>query len=315
MVIKKDIKKNNEFKKFLELNSLLKIVSILFILSITVLAVSSIYQSGDTGEQNVIVVSGHGETDVKPDTTKFTISVSEFGKDIKSSQEAATNKINEAIVILKQSGVLDKNIKTLNFNTYPKYSSRTSACVTEVAPDGVLKANVVPSVKTPVVKNTNKSATSSVAKVGVVSSKSIASASCVDRTSEVMGYETNQSIEVKITDINKNPNLAGFLVTAVGVVGVQVGEVVNYIDNLEKTKQIVREQAIQKAKVQARDIALSLGIKLGKITSFSENSSGGYNYPGMMRAKMTESADYASAALPVGENKVSSDVSITYSIK
>jgi uncharacterized protein YggE len=326
MTIKKDIKNTNESKKILELNSLLKFVSILFILSATILAISkiSLDGEGDKGfNQNTITVSGHSEISVKPDTTKFTITVAESAKDIKSSQDAATNKINAAIVILKQNGVLDKNIKTLNFNTYPKYSSRTTSCVT--APTSPVKGKVI----TPVVKAaaTNSDAKEVSAPVAPASAKVVASkvsvavvsapsnSPCVDRTSEIVGYETSQSIEVKITDISKNPDLAGALVAAVGKVGVTVGELTSFVDNVDKTKQSIRNQAIQKAKVQAQDIAESLGVRLGKITSFSENVGDGYPYPMMMSAKMVEVTDSASVNLPVGEDKITSDVSITYSIK
>jgi uncharacterized protein YggE len=329
MAIKKDITKTNESTKILELNSLLKIVSILFILSLTVLTVYYISgeKRGKMADQNLIVVSGHGEMNVKPDTTKFTISVTESGRDVKSSQEATTNKINAAIVILKQNGVLDKNIKTLNFNTYPKYSSKTSACATEpvvIKNKATSVSNTKGAATSTAVKSAAPVAATKVAggKAGVTIAPVLSSVTnpspCVERTSEIVGYETTQSIEVKITDISRNPDLAGVVVSAVGKVGVQTSEVTNFVDNLDKTKQIVRDQAIQKARVQAEDIARSLGVKLGKVTSFSENSNGGYPYPMMMSSKMAEmaeTADSAVANLPVGENKITSDVNVTYSIR
>lgn len=314
MVIKKDVKENFEFKNLLELNSLLKIVSILFILSITVLAIVNIFERKEKGinEQNVIVVTGRGELNVKPDTTKFTISVTESGKDIKSSQDSATNKINAAIVILKQNGVLDKNIKTLNFNTYPKYGTRTANCSVS-SPSAPSVAPVSASTKT-------KAVAIAVPPTAVSSSKTVSGkttiiSNCVDKTSEIVGYETNQSIEVKITDINSNPNLAGILVSAVGKVGVQTSGLTNYVDDLDKTKQIVRELAIQKAKVQAQEIAKALGVKLVKITSFTENSGGGAYPYAMMSSKMVGAESFDSVSLPVGEDKITSDVSVTYSIK
>ncbi|MEI6042178.1 MAG: SIMPL domain-containing protein [bacterium] len=328
MAIKKDVNEVIGMKKFLELNSLLKIVSILFILSITVLATVNIFErkEGDSKNQNQIVVSGHSEINVAPDTTKFTISATESGKDIKSSQDAVTRKINDAILILKQNGVLDKNIKTANFNTYPRYSSRTAACGTtvpstsgavSVGGKGVQSSVVAPSSLTSL--KTPSIATGSAAVNGkaVVSSKAISVPNnCLDKTTEIIGYDTNQSIEVKLVDITRNPSLAGTLVTAIGRVGVQVSDITSYLDSLDKVKETVRDQAIKKAKVQAEIIAGSLGIKLGKITSFSENSGGGSLYP-MMSYKMSSvSADTATgASLPVGEDKISSDVSITYNIK
>ena len=336
MVIKKQLKTDGlEIKKFPELNSILKIVSILFILSITALAIVNIFSEKENklSAQNVITVSGHGEISIKPDTTKFTISVTETGKDMKSSQDAAKTKINNAIAILKQNGIPDKNIKNVNYDTYPKYSSRTSAC------SSASNIKSVPaSISSPALNSSNTSSSGAVkvttvsktnsAKVGVAIAPGIAvppsagvstgsiPANCIDRTSEIIGYETNQSIEVKITDISKNPDLAGILIGAVGAVGVQTSGLTSFIDNIDLSKQYAREQAILKAKAQAEDIADSLDIKLGKITSFSENTNGGgYPYPVMMSEKVAGPADSAPIALPTGETTVTSDVNITYSIR
>ena len=100
-----------------------------------------------------------------------------------------------------------------------------------------------------------------------------------------------------------------------GALGVQTSDVTNFVDNIELSKQYAREQAIQKAKIQADDIADSLGVRLGKITSFSENTNGGYPYPIMMSAKSADNTEVAPVNLPTGETKITSDVTITYSIK
>ncbi|MEI6553720.1 MAG: SIMPL domain-containing protein [bacterium] len=332
MATKKDVKEISEIKKKLELNSLLKIVSILFILSITVLAIVNIFErkEGKEVSQNVITVSGHSELNVKPDTTKFTISVTETGDSVKSSQDAATNKINSAISILRQNGVPDKNIKTLSYNTYPKYSTRTAPCgnpATSVSAPVKGKTPVISnssSVKIPPSSTVSSKTVSGVAttRVNVGSTGSVGVGApagitqvCTDKTSEIIGYETSQVVEVKITDISKSPDLAGTLVSSVGKVGVQVSGLNSYVDNLDMIKQIIRDQAIQKAKIQAKEIAEALGVRLGKVTAFSENSGGGYPYPLMMSAKSVGSADSIAPSLPVGEDLISSDISVSYSIR
>lgn len=314
MATKKDFKESNELKKFLELNSLLKIVSILFILSITVLSIVNIFERKEHGnkeQQNTITITGHGELNVRPDTTKFTISVIESGVDIKTSQNNATTKINEAIAILKENGIAEQNIKTLNFSTYPKYSSRTISC----ASTGVSVPVKGKGVSSPASVGAPTIAPAVVSGKTGVSTANIKATNCVDRISEIVGYETNQSIEVKIKDISKNPELAGILVTAVGKVGVETSGLTNYVDDMDNLKQLARELAIQKAKAQVKDLEIALGVKLGKITSFSENVGGGYPYSMMMSAKTVGASDSAVANLPVGENTVTSDVSITYSIR
>ena len=329
MAIKKDLKEKatkdfDEFKKHHKLGAVLKIALILFILSITASAITNIFDRGEgkMESQNAITVSGHSEMSVSPDTTKFTISVTEEGKDIKSSQEAATNKINSAIAILKQNGVLDKNIKTVNYNTYPKYSTRVAPCGVPVPmPAGVTSVNKGKAVTAANTSSAKAPSTMSVSR-GVASPaiaplppSSVSTSPCTDRTSQIVGYETNQSIEVKITDISKNPDLAGTLISAVGKVGVEASGLMSYVDNLDFIKQNLRDQAIQKAKVQAEDIAKSLDVRLGKVTSFSENSGGGYPIGIMMSAKAMAPADSAIPNLPVGENLITSDVSVSYSIR
>lgn len=318
MATKKDFKESNELKKFLELNSLLKIVSILFILSITVLSIVNIFERKEHGnkeQQNTITITGHGELNVRPDTTKFTISVIESGVDIKTSQNNATTKINAAIAILKENGVADQNIKTLNFSTYPRYSSRAISC----AGAGVSAPASVPAkgkgVSSPASVGAPEIAPAVISGKMGISTSNTKTTNCIDRVSEIVGYDTNQSIEVKIKDISKNPELAGILVTAVGKVGVEASGLSNYVDDMDNIKQLARELAIQKAKAQVKDLEIALGVKLGRITSFSENLGGIYPYPVMMSAKTLESSDSAAANLPVGENTVTSEVTITYSLR
>ena len=294
-------------KKQIDLNSILKVVLIIFILSVTILAITKFDNDGkgfsDQKDQSVITVSGHGEMNVKPDTTKFTISVTGSGKDIKSSQEVVNGKMKLALDILKQKGIEDKNIKTLNYDTYPKYASKSTPC--GVIPMG----SAASSVATPAIYPLPPDNIS-----GGTSGGSAGYVGCINNSSEIVGYETSQSIEVKITNIDKNPDLAGTLITAVGKVGVQTGGLTNFVDNLDQVKQQVRDQAVQKAKAEALNIAKSLGVRLGKVTSFSENS-GGIAYPMMLSAKAVGSADSSVANLPTGENKVSSDVSVSYSVR
>jgi len=87
------------------------------------------------------------------------------------------------------------------------------------------------------------------------------------------------------------------------------------IDNEDSLKDSARKLAIDEAKLKAKNLAKDLGIRLGKITSFSENG----NYPVPMYAKTMTSdtavGASAPAQLPVGENIISSDVTITYEIK
>ena len=126
-------------------------------------------------------------------------------------------------------------------------------------------------------------------------------------------YVVSQTVEVKIRDISK----AGGILSGVGEFGVtDVSGLSFTVDNEEVVKDQARDLAIVDAKTQAKVLAKGLGVKLIKITSFSE----GVNYPnyyGMNKSMALEvsSADAVSAQVPMGENKITSNVSITYEIR
>jgi uncharacterized protein YggE len=79
-------------------------------------------------------------------------------------------------------------------------------------------------------------------------------------------------------------------------------------DNIDDVSAQVRDQAIQDAKSKATELSRSLGIHLGKIVNFEESGNGG---PIMYGKAM--SAD-VNPQVPVGENTVTSQVTITYEV-
>ena len=126
-------------------------------------------------------------------------------------------------------------------------------------------------------------------------------------------YVVSQTVEVKIRDISK----AGEILSGVGEFGVtDVSGLTFTVDNEEVVKDQARDLAITDAKDQAKTLAKSLGVRLVKITNFSENG----NYP--VYYEMNKSmalgmggADAAVPQVPMGENKITSNVSITYEIR
>ena len=85
-------------------------------------------------------------------------------------------------------------------------------------------------------------------------------------------YVVSQTVEVKIRDISK----AGEILSGVGEFGVtDVSGLTFTVDNEDVVKDQARDLAITDAKTQAKTLAKSLGVRLVKITNFSE----GGNYP------------------------------------
>src|SRR3989344_8156349 len=214
--------------------------------------------------QRTIMVSGEGETFAIPDIASFSFSVQESGKTVAEAQEKADKKIEKALASLRNAGIEDKDIKTANYNFYPKYEWEQVVCSALNYPNGPPGKNVLD------------------------------------------GYEVNQTITVKVRDTDK----AGDLVTRVGAIGASSVSGVEFtVDDREKYVAIAREEAISKAKENAKKLADDLGVRLGKMLYFNEN--GAYPGPyygsemggGMGGDMRTMVALPLKADLPVGESR------------
>ena len=88
------------------------------------------------------------------------------------------------------------------------------------------------------------------------------------------------------------------------------------IDDEDGLKAQARKKAIDDAREKAEALAEDLGVRLGRIASFSEG--GGYGAPMYygkdMMAEQSAAGNAVRAELPKGENTISSDVTITYEI-
>ena len=80
------------------------------------------YIGKDVSSPNTISVSGKGEIVAKADIATFTFNVLEESPDVSDAQSRATKKINDIIQFLKNNGTEEKDIKTINYNIYPRYN-------------------------------------------------------------------------------------------------------------------------------------------------------------------------------------------------
>ena len=130
---------------------------------------------------------------------------------------------------------------------------------------------------------------------------------------EIKGYEVIQKFEVKIRDLDKTNEILDRLVTAGAN---NIANVAFTIDEPEKLQAEARVKAIADAKKKARDLEKQLGVNLGKIVNFSENT-GGFPGPYYLEAKNFGQGGVGGGApeIPVGENETVVNVTITYQIK
>ena len=140
---------------------------------------------------------------------------------------------------------------------------------------------------------------------------------CPPGRQTLRGFQVSQTLTVKVRDTEK----AGDLLSGVGSLGASSVSGLSF--ELDKSDQNAKEAearglAIDDAREKAEALAKQLGVSLVRIVGFSENG----NYPMYYaKAEMSMVADGRGGApapapeIPVGENKITSNVSVTYEIK
>lgn len=138
---------------------------------------------------------------------------------------------------------------------------------------------------------------------------------CRGGESVLSGYQVQQSVSVKIRDLEE----VGTILGGLGEMNVQNINGPNFeIDDLDTVKAEAREEAIKEAKDKAKVLAKELGVTLVRVVGFWEDN-GGYGYPVMYESSYAKGGDSMNAApspeIPVGESEISTRVNITYEIR
>ncbi|QQR82171.1 SIMPL domain-containing protein [Candidatus Campbellbacteria bacterium] len=264
---------------------------IVLILFVAVLAINALkenrYIGGGVSASNVIAVSGEGKVFAVPDIAEIGFSVVAEKKTLTEAQTASAEKINAIMTYLKEQGVAEKDIQTANYSANPKYEYRASGTSVPAAASGMSAGSSAGIEMMPVYYP--------------------------PQNQVLVGYEVSQTITVKVRDTEK----VGALVTGIGAKGAtnMYGPTFTIDDEVALQRE-ARQKAIDDAKTKAQQLAKDLGVKLVRIVSFSENG-GGY-YPVMYKGmEATVSSDSASVSpqIPVGQNTITANVSITYEIR
>lgn len=131
-------------------------------------------------------------------------------------------------------------------------------------------------------------------------------------TPKLIGYDVSQTITVKIRDTAAVGKIVDGLGTR-GVTGLSGPEFT--IDNPDAVNAQARAKAINDAREKAQVLASQLGVTLVRVVRFSENGGGGYPMPMYAKDMAVGSAAPATSQLPVGQNKYTSNVTVTYEIR
>lgn len=132
----------------------------------------------------------------------------------------------------------------------------------------------------------------------------------------IVGYEASENISVKVRDTQ---NVSKVLDILAGEKITEVSGPSFEVDNIDKLKNEARDIAIKDAKEKAKTLAKSLGVEIKTIIAFSDDA-GSYT-PVPMMYKTMNAADSMMAGsareanIQTGEQKVTSNVSITFQIE
>ncbi len=131
---------------------------------------------------------------------------------------------------------------------------------------------------------------------------------------EIVSYQVHHTIQVKVRDLDKTDDLLDGVVASGAN---EVGSIYFDIDNKDALAAETRKKAIDDAKEKARVLAKDLGVRLGKIVSFSES---GGPYPIFARTleanKGGFGGDVATAPqVEPGDQEITSTVTVTYEFR
>lgn len=207
--------------------------------------------------QYTITIDGEGKVTATPDVAVVSLGVQSDAKTVKAAQGDNSQKMNDIVKAVKETGVKDADIQTTNYNIYPKYSYNKDTGI-----------------------------------------------------SDIVGYTVSQSVTVKVRNLD---SVGGILFKAGELGANQVGGVNFTVDNPESLKVQAREKAIDNARTKANVLFDKLGLRPGRIVSFSESGAG---YPPIyMKEAYGIGGGVSSPSIETGSLDIAVNVSLTFEIK
>ncbi len=279
---------SNNLRK--NLFTLILIFVALFLIAKTVLTYKQASNYQNSENLNYITVSGKAEEYIAPDTLTFNITITEEGKSVSEVTAKAKAKNDKALEILVANGVDKNNVKTESYYVSDKYETVSKPCTyPSVAPGMDMVRTSYP----------------------------------CSSTSNIVGQTLYQTVSVKIRDIEKNANneQRTKIISELAAQNIKADGFNFTVFDMDAARKNIREKAIENAKADAKRLANELGVSLKEVSSFSENNGGYPVYDGGMydmksaRAEVAAVAPQSAPELAPGQQKITSNVTLTYSIK
>ena len=235
-------------------------------------------------------VSGEGTVTVVPDVAQFTFNIlTEGGEDLSTLQSENSAAANRTIDFLKNEGVADEDIKTRGYSVQPRYQyfdcfydAPYESGVYEIYPGEEI----------------------SVGGAGITGIRTCP-------PSEIVGYTINQSVQVKVRNLdNAGKILAGVVDNGAN----SVSQLAFTVDDPIETENEARAEAIAQAKEKAEAIADAGDFRLGKLLSIDTSGFRPVPYYGIGGAESLR-IDDAVPPIEPGSEEITVNVTLIYEIK
>ena len=262
----------NKVAKFLTV--FLVVLSVFFVVKIA----GEIKNFRYLGTTSAVSFEGKGEVMAVPDIVTISFSVREEKPTMKEAQDNVSIKTKEAVDFVKGSGIDEKDIKTSNYSSYPKYEFKYET-------DTTCGENTCP------VRPTNQF---------------------------ISGYEVSQTINIKIKNTDDAGKILDALATiGVSDVQGPNFEIDDIEKVKAEARKEAIDDATSKAKILAKDLGVNLGRVVNFYESGNNYYPIMDNYSASMMKTTREGGGEITIApvLPAGENTITSNVTITYEIK
>lgn len=130
---------------------------------------------------------------------------------------------------------------------------------------------------------------------------------------QLTGYSLNQQLTVKIRDLAKVDQV---LDGAIKAGANEVGDLSFDLDDASEVKSKARQEAFDKARAKAEEMARLAGVKLGRVVTFSESTDQMPTlYPNFALDMVRSEAVSSAPAVEPGSKEVNLSVSVTYEIE
>jgi len=258
------------------------LIAVAFLLAVflAVKVVSAVKEYSYIGDgvypSTTITVSGTGEVFSIPDTAQFSFSVNEEGKTVKEAQDKAGTKMNAILEAIRGMGIEDKDIKTISYDSGPKYEWRQAECTVSLLGGPTY---------------------------------------CPPGKSVLVGYQVSQTISVKVRK-TEDAGTALTKVGELGAKNISsLSFVVDDMDAVKaEARDKAITNAKEKAKKLSKSLDIKL-VRIISFNDSSDYPPIYYGMGAMEAKGMGGDMVSAVPEIPTGENKTVSNVSITYEVK